>query len=451
MIDAAFRVVLLHAVIWLPLLVAQSSQYFDVIQLNRLLEKFEYSASTFVGKISSTVFQPSFSADSVSAQICETDLLEGQSCIIKLEKKSAEMIYKLEWIFTSFIDTKTYKSLWRNGKTINNIPDATIQSDGSLRLQNVKLDNTGEYKYETYDGLAKDTKPNVKFTCDGETATLTCDIQMKDKKDITWVQDMKGEHKINLTLTSKQTEENAEYSCRVQNPVSIEQSDVKTVSLSGQICEKNLLEGNSCIIKLEKKSGETISNTEWIFTSSIDNKIHKAQQKAGKTINNIPDATIQSDGSLKLQNVKLNNTGKYKYEIYDDKGTKAAGIEKEITVYAKVTKPNVKLTCDGDTATLTCDFKIKDKRDLTITWIQGKQDMKGENKPNLIRTSKQIEENADYSCRVHNPVSNEQSDVKTISCKCGGHFNSARTIFGVDLWLMVGILAGGGALLITAY
>ncbi|XP_073670465.1 T-lymphocyte surface antigen Ly-9-like [Paramisgurnus dabryanus] len=371
-----------------------------------------------------------FALQTVSAQICETNLLEGNSCIIKLERKNGEMINRLEWIFISSIDTKTYKAQWRNGRTVNNIPDATIQSDGSLRLQNVKLNNTGKYRYEIYDSQgkntagiekeltvhAKATKPNVKLTCDGETATLTCDIQMKDKRDLTWVQDMKGENKVNLTLTSKQIEENAEYSCRVQNPVSNEQSDVKTVSFSAQICETNLLEGNSCILNLEKKSVEMISKIEWIFISSIDTKTYKAQQKGGKTINNIPDATIQFDGSLKLQNVKLNNTGKYRYEIYDGEGKKTAGIEKEITVYAKATKPNVKLTCDGETATLTCDIQMKDKRDLIITWIQGKQDMKGENKQNLTLTSKQIEENTDYSCRVQNPVSNEQSDVKTISC-----------------------------------
>nr|XP_055062181.1 SLAM family member 5-like [Misgurnus anguillicaudatus] len=240
---------------------------------------------------------------------------------------------------------------------------------------------------------------------------------MKDKRELTWVQDMKGENKVNLTLTSKQTEENAEYSCRVQNPVSTEQSNVKTVSLPGQICETDLLEGNSCIIKLEKKSGERISKIEWTFTSSIDTKTYKAQRnREGKTINNIPDATIESGGSLKLQNVKLDNTGKYRYEIYDDQGQIYALVEREIIVYAKATKPNVKLTCDGDTATLTCDIQMKDKRDLTITWIQGKQDMKGENKQNLTLTSKQIEENSEYSCRVQNPVSNEQSDVKTVSC-----------------------------------
>ncbi|XP_065110198.1 uncharacterized protein [Paramisgurnus dabryanus] len=219
------------------------------------------------------------------------------------------------------------------------------------------------------------------------------------------------------------------------------------LAVSAQICGSNLVEGQSCIIKLEKKSGETINTLEWIFTSSIDTKTHKAQQKGVKTINNIPDATIQSDG-LKLQNVKLNNTGKYRYEIYDDKGKKTAGIEKEITVYAKVTKPNVKSTCVNGTATLTCDIKINDKRGLTITWIQEKpekKEMKGES--NLIRTSKQIEENADYSCRAQNPVSKEQSDVKTISCGVS-FLGPGGKLFGIDFWIMIGILAGGGTLLL---
>nr|XP_055062182.1 T-cell surface antigen CD2-like [Misgurnus anguillicaudatus] len=217
------------------------------------------------------------------------------------------------------------------------------------------------------------------------------------------------------------------------------------LAVSAQICKKDLLEGQTCTLNLETKSG-TFSKIEWIFTSGT--KTLKAQRnKEMKTINNIPDATIESDGSLKLQNVKLDKNGKYRYEIYDDQGKKTAGIEKEIKVYAKVTKPKVKFTCVNGTAKLTCDVQMKD---ITITWIQGKtekKEMKGEDKVDLIRTSTQIEQNADYSCRVHNPVSNEQSDVKTISC--GGSFlGPGGKLFGIDFWIMIGILAGGGTLLL---
>lgn len=48
-----------------------------------------------------------------------------------------------------------------------------------------------------------------------------------------------------------------------------------------------------------------------------------------------PDATIESDGSLKLHNIKVSNTGKYTFEAYDNEDKMVANHKEEITVYGK--------------------------------------------------------------------------------------------------------------------
>ncbi|XP_056588585.1 T-cell surface antigen CD2 isoform X2 [Triplophysa dalaica] len=176
---------------------------------------------------------------------------------------------------------------------------------------------------------------------------------------------------------------------------------------------------------------------KWTFNSLV------AQRKKGKNGKTFPDATIESDGSLKLQNVKVSNTGTYKFEAYDNEDKVVANHNVEIAVYEKALKPNVTHKCMNGNFTLTCDTKKNDQRDLTITWYNGPGDIKGENKAVLFQTSQQLQKNTEYSCRVGNPASDARSDVLKVSCA-----DKPWTLFGFDFWIMVGILSGGGALLL---
>lgn len=86
-------------------------------------------------------------------------------------------------------------------------------------------------------------------------------------------------------------------------------------------------------------------------------------------------------------------------------------------VSEKALKPNVKHKCMNGNVTLTCDTQKNEQRDLTITWYKGKEVIKDENKADLFQTSLQLQKNTEYSCRVHNPASEAQSDVVKVSCK----------------------------------
>ncbi|KAI7811467.1 putative T-cell surface antigen CD2, partial [Triplophysa rosa] len=205
-------------------------------------------------------------------------------------------------------------------------------------------------------------------------------------------------------------------------------------------CEKSMLEGVTCLIKSPDKSGKVVVDEKWSFTSSSSSFV--VQRKNGKDVKTFPNATIESDGSLKLHHVTVSNTGKYTFEAYDTKDEMVANHKEEITVYAKAPNPTVTHKCENGSVRLTCDTQKNDKTDLTITWIRGTEDIKGANKAILVQTSQQLQENTEYSCRVSNILSNAQSDVLTVSC------GTPCTLFGYDCSIMVGILSGGGALLL---
>lgn len=106
--------------------------------------------------------------------------------------------------------------------------------------------------------------------------------------------------------------------------------------VSTKTCEKNILEGDSCIIvpnQIGQKIDANKVEIKWTFTSSSSSFM--VRRKNGENLKTSPDATIESDGSLKLQNVNLNNTGNYTFETYDNEDNRLANHEGEITVYGK--------------------------------------------------------------------------------------------------------------------
>uniref|UniRef100_A0A8C2HV06 Ig-like domain-containing protein n=1 Tax=Cyprinus carpio TaxID=7962 RepID=A0A8C2HV06_CYPCA len=149
-----------------------------------------------------------------------------------------------------------------------------------------------------------------------------------------------------------------------------------------EICKTDLLEGTSCTIKLPTKNTDKSNEIRWVHLSG-DALIHR---KNGRIKKPIPGLTMEEDGSLKFESVSLKNSGKYKYIVYNSDGTEIDAGEKEIT-----------------TVHFYCSFK-----DIII---------QNENNPELLLTSAQVQENKTYSCSVSNPVSNEQSNSVTVSCK----------------------------------
>ncbi len=85
------------------------------------------------------------------------------------------------------------------------------------------------------------------------------------------------------------------------------------------------------------------------------------------------------------------------------------------SVSEKAPKPTVLISCKDGVATLTCD--TGDRADLTVSWYKEGKIIQNEKNPQLLLTSAQVQEDKPYSCSVSNPVSSEQSDSVTVSCK----------------------------------
>ncbi|XP_026119400.1 T-cell surface antigen CD2-like [Carassius auratus] len=200
------------------------------------------------------------------------------------------------------------------------------------------------------------------------------------------------------------------------------------VSASTKLCEQ----GTSCIIKLPAQN--IPSEIMWTHLSSGDFII----KKNGRIKVNSLNGTIEENGSLTLKSVTLNSTGKYKYTVYASDGTETSG-QVEIKVHEKLPKPTIRLVCNANgSAYLICEIPYSE--DLTISWYNEKQIINGASEKRLFLTPAQMQESKLYSCHAKNPIREEQSESITSLC--------ARKLFGLDFWITVSILSGGGALLL---
>ncbi|XP_039504178.1 T-cell surface antigen CD2-like [Pimephales promelas] len=213
------------------------------------------------------------------------------------------------------------------------------------------------------------------------------------------------------------------------------------LSVSTEACGTDLLVGTSCIIKRKTENKEKPPDIKWVHSINGD----MLRWKGGKVKGTYEGVSMEEDGSLRLLNVSLKDTGKYTVTEFNGDGTEIGKREVEIKVYEKAPKPTVIPKCKDGNATLSCN--IGNRKDLTVSWY--KEDKKIQNDKNyqVLLSFTQIQEYKPYSCEAHNPVSKEKSESITVSCP-GSGFGPGGKLFGFDFWVMVGILAGGGALLL---
>ncbi|XP_026771473.2 SLAM family member 5-like [Pangasianodon hypophthalmus] len=194
-------------------------------------------------------------------------------------------------------------------------------------------------------------------------------------------------------------------------------------------CHTNKLEGDSLTFKLT----DTQLKDNDRFTIKKDDKIvvpkrNRKQKGPG----------IVKDKFLELQPVKLSDSGTYNVEVFDVNGNTLKSYSESVCVYAKVPKPRVTITCQNEKVDFRCD--VEGGKGLSFSWYKNGEDIK----MNVLNFSTNIEENkSNYTCTAQNPVHKSTSDPVEETC-----FKSA-TLFGLDFWIMVGILAGGGGLVLV--
>ncbi|XP_053495750.1 T-cell surface antigen CD2-like [Ictalurus furcatus] len=195
-------------------------------------------------------------------------------------------------------------------------------------------------------------------------------------------------------------------------------------------CQKNILEGDSLTFKLTDR----LLKDDDRFTIKKDNKVvvpkrNRKQEGPGIMIND----------SLELQHVKLSDSGIYGVDVFDVNGISVKSYSEVVCVYAKVPKPRVNITCQDEKVDFRCDVESdKDQRSaISYSWHKNGKEFK-----NVLNFSINVEEDKSvYTCTAQNPVHKSTSDPVEAAC-------FKRTLFGLDFWFMVGILAGGGGLVL---
>ncbi|XP_067259226.1 junctional adhesion molecule A-like isoform X2 [Chanodichthys erythropterus] len=186
------------------------------------------------------------------------------------------------------------------------------------------------------------------------------------------------------------------------------------LSVSTETCGKDLLVGTSCIMKLRTKNNEKPYEIKWTHDRNGD----ILRWRDGRIKVKAEGVSKEEDGSLRFQSVSLKDTGTYTYTVTSSDGTEIGKGETEIKVYEKVPKPTVKFNCTADgNATLTCDVENSKDPSLTVSWYEDGKLIQNELNPQVFLSSTQVQENKPYSCETHNPVSREKSESVTVSCK----------------------------------
>ncbi|XP_053094773.1 SLAM family member 7-like isoform X2 [Pangasianodon hypophthalmus] len=194
-------------------------------------------------------------------------------------------------------------------------------------------------------------------------------------------------------------------------------------------CETNKLEGDSLTFKL---TDTQLKDNDRFFIKKDDKIVVPKRNRKQK------GPGIVKDKFLELQPVKLSDSGTYSVEVFDVNGNRIKSHSESVCVYAKVPKPRVNITCQDEKVDLRCD--VEGGKNISFSWYKNGKDLK----KTVLNFLANIEENkSNYTCTAQNPAHNSTSDPVEETC-----FKSA-TLFGFDLWIMVGLVAGGGGLVLV--
>lgn len=204
-----------------------------------------------------------------------------------------------------------------------------------------------------------------------------------------------------------------------------------TIFTFADSCKYKKTEGERLEIKLEYLNLNDKDELKW---TKKDNNIKKLvlHKKRGAKLK--PDET----GSLVISSVKMENASTYDVEVYKD-GRLEFNRSIQVCVYEKLNKPMVNFTCDKKIIKVACILNFKYSVTPSFKWLQNGKDMK-KNQENLEISNQEDAQN--YECIISNEMSSSQSDKVKVTC-------AKSTLFGIDFWLMVAILAAGGGLVLV--
>ncbi|XP_008290610.1 T-cell surface antigen CD2 [Stegastes partitus] len=204
---------------------------------------------------------------------------------------------------------------------------------------------------------------------------------------------------------------------------------------SEDACDQYAAAGKDVTIPMKYKLSEKF---KWKFNSEVI--FYKAKDSIIGTTN----YSVDPDGSLKLAAVTKDNEGIYKPEVFGADGKALLNVEGiRLCVVERVRKPSVIQKCSEKTVVFTCTAAKGDAH-VKFEWLR---DNKVEAKtPTLTLNTPKVENQA-FICNVSNEVSSAVSDPITQNCYKSGLLPDS--LFGINIWIIVGVGAGLVVLLIV--
>ncbi|XP_051998908.1 T-cell surface antigen CD2-like [Xyrauchen texanus] len=159
----------------------------------------------------------------------------------------------------------------------------------------------------------------------------------------------------------------------------------------------------------------------------------------------VKELDTDHSGSLILENIQINQSGKYKGEVYSDDGTFKKGNEAQLCVQEPVAEPTVIFKCAENGVTLTCS--ALNHSEVVVSWK--KNGKKESNMANAVlhANSSDLKAGDNFSCTVKNMIS--VKSAKDVQPVCSDTEMSEKTfLFGLDFRWMLVVLTGGGTFLL---
>ncbi|XP_042260599.1 T-cell surface antigen CD2-like isoform X2 [Thunnus maccoyii] len=162
---------------------------------------------------------------------------------------------------------------------------------------------------------------------------------------------------------------------------------------------------------------------------------------------------VYENGSLKLTNLKKNNAGTYTPDVHKDDGKSVKELKPiNLCILDSVPDPVVTIECSKTTPTMvifTCN--VSKAQGLTFKWLKNKKEMtetkEMKAKPQILKQKAEDVEKDSFECKVSNPALSKTSKAFQHMCTSSIFF-IPKELFGLDFWIMVGILGGGGGLVL---
>ncbi|XP_062383277.1 uncharacterized protein LOC134070831 [Sardina pilchardus] len=150
-----------------------------------------------------------------------------------------------------------------------------------------------------------------------------------------------------------------------------------------------------------------------------------------------PNADVDVQGSLILNNISKSMACAYKAEHHDRDGKKLKTHSLRLCVFSRAPTPKLAVNCSTGVAILWCEPESFPE-DLTLSWVHNNRVIK--EKSNPLQLGKDGESSR-YRCRLSNSLETKDSNEETALCEVSGSYTSDNKLICLFKLVVVGLLS----------